>query len=108
MNEEPMTEMNAQRAAESPDQESTNAGHRPTVVFTGSGGLKVAVWKNKTETGEYYSVKLERRYKDKAEQWQSTESLRGEDLLRARELLGQADQWIEKDRQMQRGVREVG
>lgn len=103
-----MTDASTQGAAEKPEQEPTSGGQRPVAAFTGSGGLKVAVWKNKSESGEFYSVKLERRYKDKSEQWHSTESLRAEDLLRARELLSQADQWIEKDRQMQRGAREVG
>lgn len=103
-----MTDTNAQRAAEPTEQETNSAGQRPAVVFMGSGGLKVAVWKNKSESGEFYSAKLERRYKDKGDQWHSTESLRAEDLLRARELLAQADQWIEKDRHMQRGAREIG
>lgn len=100
-----MTEQNEPTTEE---QSSSPAGQRPISVITGSGGLRVAIWKNKSEHGEFYSAKLERRYLGTGEQWQSTDSLRAEDLLRAQKLLSEADDWIERDKQKQRGLREVG
>jgi hypothetical protein len=78
---------------------------RPNATFSGSGGLHVAVWKQKNDAGiEHYSVKLDRRYKDSEGNFQSTESLREGDLLRAQRLLGIADDWIEQDRLKQRAT----
>ena len=60
-----------------------------------AGGVRVAVWKNKgkTRAGEetdYYTVKLERRYKDQNGEWQSTASLRVNDIPKARLVLDKA------------------
>ena len=87
---------------------SDSPSHRPASVISGSGGLRVAIWKNKGEHGDFYSAKLERRYLGAGEKWQSTDSMRAEDLLRAQKLLSEADDWIERDKQKQRGLREVG
>jgi hypothetical protein len=76
---------------------------RPAAKFSGTGGLHVAVWKNKTDSGaEIYSVKLERNYKDDDGNFQKTQYLRDSDLLRAEKLLSQADEWIEQDKGRQR------
>lgn len=78
-------------------------GARPNASFTGSGGLNVAIWKQRNDAGiDHYSVKLERRYKDASGNFQSTDNLREGDLLRATKLLEMADDWIEQDRQKQR------
>lgn len=84
--------------------ENTEAkGARPNASFAGSGGLNVAIWKQRNDAGiDHYSVKLERRYKDGNGNFQSTQSLREDDVLRAAKLLGAADDWIEQDRQKQR------
>lgn len=72
---------------------------RPIVRFSGTGGLNVAVWKHKTDSGvDHYSVRLDRTYKNDADQYESTDYLREGDLLRAQKLLGQVDDWIEQDR----------
>jgi hypothetical protein len=77
---------------------------RPAARFTGSGGLSVAVWKHKSESGvENYSVRMDRSYKDADGNYQSTPYLRDNDLLRAGHLLQQADEWIEQDKGRQRG-----
>jgi hypothetical protein len=75
------------------------AATRPVVSFQGSGGLQVAVWKNKSESGiDNYSVRIERSYKV-GDTFRSSGYLRDSDLLRAEKLLGQADAWIEQDKQ---------
>lgn len=79
------------------------AATRPITTFKGGGGLQVAVWKNKSESGiENYSVRIERVYRI-GEQFQSSGYLRDSDLLRAQKLLSQADDWIEQDKQKHRG-----
>ncbi len=76
---------------------------RPIMSFSGSGGINVAVWKNKSETGaEHYSVRIERNFKDASGNFQSTQYLRAGDLLRTQSLLIQADGWIEQDKAKQR------
>ena len=83
--------------------EVATGGSRPVASFSGSGGLNVAVWKQKSDSGyDHYSVRLERSYKDDAGNYKSTLYLREGDLLRAQKLLGQADDWIEQDRAKQR------
>jgi hypothetical protein len=81
----------------------TGSSNRPHYSDNASGGLQVAVWKNRNEAGiDHYTVKLERRYKDANGNFQSTDSLRESDLLRAGKLLNMADDWIEQDRQKQK------
>lgn len=91
--------MTQNESAENPESK----GARPNTSFSGSGGLNVAIWKQRNDVGiDHYSVKLERRYKDGNGNFQSTDSLREGDVLRAVKLLGMADDWIEQDRQKQR------
>jgi len=79
------------------------AATRPIVSFQGSGGIQVAVWKNKTEAGiENYSIRIERSYKV-GDSFRSSSYLRDSDLPRAEKLLSQADAWIEQDKQKHRG-----
>ncbi len=78
---------------------------RPIVSFSGSGGINVAVWKNKAENGsEHYSVRIERNFKDGNGNFQSTAYLRAGDLLRTQSLLIQADTWIEQDKAKNRSA----
>lgn len=88
-------------------EETPTAGGRPIHTIAGSGGLRVAIWKNKGEHGDFYNAKIERRYMDSSNEWQSTESLRSDDLLRAAKMIEEADQWIEQDKQKQRGLKDV-
>ena len=89
-----------------PEDDSTPAaGGRPAAKFTGSGGLSVAVWKQRSEAGyENSSVRIERSYKGKDEQFHSTPYLRDSDLLRAERLLQQAEEWSEQDKGRQRAL----
>jgi hypothetical protein len=93
------------KAAEGATSESTMS--RPIAKFTGSGGLSVAVWKNKVEGGpDHYHVRIDRTFKKEGEEYESTPYLREGDLLRAQKLLSQADDWIEQDRAKHRGGQE--
>lgn len=78
---------------------------RPVATFSGSGGIRVAIWKNKMDNGvDHYSVKLERNYKDAEGEFHSTPYIGENDLLRAQKLLSDADSWIEQDRAKQRAT----
>ena len=64
-----------------------------------AGAVRLAVWKNtgKTKEGqdaEYYTVKLERRYKDQKGEWQSTAGLLVNDVPKARLLLDKAYEYL--------------
>ena len=92
-----------QKAAQAENDSSGQS--RPAAKFSGSGGLQVAVWKQKTEQGfDRYSVKIERNYKDENGGFHATQYLRDSDLLRAQTLLTQADAWIEQEKNRQRGM----
>ena len=63
-----------------------------------SGMLKAVVWKNHVGDGATYtSTQLTRLYKDKNDQWQETNSLGRDDLLRAARLLQRVFDQIEDD-----------
>ena len=64
-----------------------------------AGGITATIWKNKGKnkngkTTEFYSVKLERRYRDNNEQWQSTDSLGINDIPKAILVLEKSFQFI--------------
>jgi hypothetical protein len=62
------------------------AGQAPILKLR-SGALQVAAWKNTGEKGDWFSVKLEKSYKDAQGNWQRTQSLTNRDLLAAARLL---------------------
>ena len=86
-------------------EHSNSTPARPIATFSGSGGLNVAVWKQK-EKGEndfdHYSIRMDRSYKQDDGTYKTTSYLRESDLLRVGKLLEQADEWIEQDRAKQR------
>lgn len=89
--------------SEENQEQLQNTSGRPVAKFAGTGGLSVAVWKHKSESGyDNYSVRMDRSYKDQQGDYQSTDFLRDSDLLRAQKLLEQADEWIEQDKGRQR------
>lgn len=74
-------------------------GTRPTIKFSGSGGVVVSVWKSKNEAGyDNYSVVIDRNYKKADDKFDATPYLRDSDLLRVQKLLGEADAWIEQEK----------
>ena len=91
--------MNTESNESTAEEATQSASGRPAAKFSGTGGINVAVWKHKNESGyDNYSVRIERSYKDKNGDYQSTEYLRDSDLLRTQKLLEQADNWIEQDK----------
>ena len=49
-----------------------------------AGPVKVSVWRNKTEEGRsFYSVSLEKQYKDDENEWHVTHSLNKNDIPKA-------------------------
>ena len=63
-----------------------------------AGALSATIWKNETEkNGEvksYKTISFERRYKDKEDNWKSTNSLRINDLPKAVMLLQKAYEYV--------------
>lgn len=101
-----MAKQNRQAAA-AESESSQSGGSRPNAKFNGSGGVSVAVWKHKADGGaEHYSIRMDRTFRNDAGEYESTPYLREGDLLRAQNLLGQADDWIEQDRARNRGGQE--
>lgn len=64
-----------------------------------TGAIVATVWKNngtskKGEAVEFRTVQLQRRYKDKKGEWQSTSSLRLNDVPRASLVLNKAYEYL--------------
>ena len=64
-----------------------------------SGSVTATIWKNSAarpdgSTGEYYTISLERSYKDKSGQWANTNSLRTNDLPKAVLVLNKAYEFL--------------
>ncbi len=56
---------------------------KPVQKFT-AGGLNVAVWENENKQGgKYNTISISRNYKDKNDEWKSTNSLRINDIPKA-------------------------
>ena len=77
---------------------STNQKNTPEKQFS-TGAISATVWKNngknkQGETVEFRTISLQRRYKDKEDNWQSTNSLRINDLPRAVLVLNKAYGYI--------------
>ena len=77
--------------------EKTNA--RMPVKSFRSGAINVAIWENTNtvkdgQQATFYTISLERRYKDKDGNWKSTSSLRVNDLPRANLILQKAYEYL--------------
>jgi len=77
----------------------TDGKNRPVKKFR-SGVLSVAIWKNSAvskQTGQpvdFYTISLDRRYTDKDDNWQSTQTLRVNDLPKMTLLLQKAYEYL--------------
>ena len=74
------------------------SGNKPEKKFS-TGAICATVWKNtgKSKAGEeveYRTVGIDRRYKDKNDEWQSTNSMRVNDLPKAALVLNKAYEYI--------------
>ena len=74
-----------------------NTGNAPEKKFR-AGALSATVWLNKSqkngEESEYRTISIERNYLDKAGIWQSTNSLRVNDLPKANVVLQKAYEYL--------------
>ena len=75
-----------------------NTGNQPEKKFR-AGAISATVWLNhgQRKTGEetnYRTVSLQRGYKDRNDQWQSTTSMRANDLPRAALVLSKAYDYV--------------
>ncbi len=61
-----------------------------------AGAITATVWKNTSNNGEseYNTISFERSYKDKNDEWQTTNSLRINDLPKAKLVLDKAYQYL--------------
>ena len=79
-------------------QEGAQQHNQPTKRFR-AGPIAATVWTNETtnkdgEIGQYYTISLNRSYKDKEGAWQNTNSFRVNDLPRAQLVLNKAFEWL--------------
>ena len=72
--------------------------NRPEAKFT-AGAVSATVWKNSSQEAEFNTISLGRSYKDKAGKWQNTQTLRINDLPKARLVLDKAYDYLLTHRQ---------
>jgi len=77
---------------------TNGSGNLPEKKFR-AGTISATVWQNKGQTKEgeateYRTISIERNYKDKNDKWQSTNSLRVNDLPRATVVLQKAYEFL--------------
>jgi hypothetical protein len=69
--------------------------------------LSAAIWRNETKDGKaFYSVTFERSYKD-GDNWKSSDSFNGSDLLLLAKLADQAHTEVEKLRANDKAAQEA-
>jgi len=56
--------------------------------------VEAAIWQQKSENGTWYNVTLSRSYKDANDEWKSSDSFSGDDLLLVAKVADQAHTWI--------------
>ncbi len=79
-------------------EKTTSSGNTPEKKFS-TGAITATVWQNqgKSKTGDlttFRTVSFQRRYKDKEGNWQSTNTLRANDLPRASLVLQKAYEYL--------------
>ncbi len=73
--------------------QKNTTGNLPEKKFR-AGAVSATVWLNKAENGDYRTISIERSYTDRAGKWQSTNSLRVNDLPRAEVVLQKAYEFL--------------
>lgn len=86
------------RKQEDVKMETQNTGNLPEKKFR-AGAISATVWKNKGqgkngEEVEYQTISIERCYKDKEDNWQTTNSMRVNDLPKATTVLQKAYEFL--------------
>ena len=79
------------------ENEKVLSGNRPEKKFR-AGAIQASVWKNKkvvdNKVVEFLSVSFERNYKTKEGEWNTTHSLRTQDLPKASLVIQKAYEYI--------------
>lgn len=79
-------------------EEGASSKNLPVKRFR-AGAISATVWENQTvtkngEVATFYTVSLDRSYKDESGEWQHTASYRVNDLPRAKLVLEKAYEWV--------------
>jgi hypothetical protein len=69
---------------------------KPPVAKLRIGLLSATIWERTTESGTFYTVTFERRYRDAKGEWHGTQSFDKSNLLTLAKLADQADTEIAK------------
>lgn len=80
-----------------PTSEPAHAGDRP-VHEVRLGRVRGSIWRNESDTGPWYSVKLTRLYKTD-DGWKASPGLNRDDLLPAAKVCEEAALWIFRQQQ---------
>ena len=69
-----------------------------------AGSVSATIWKNvgtgrNGESSDYFSISIDRSYQDKNKKWQNTNSLRVNDLPKARLVLSKAYEYLVLNKQ---------
>lgn len=69
----------------------------PEVKFK-AGGVVATVWANESESGKYFSVSIERSYKNSEGEWMKTNSYKSNDLAKLRVVVQNAEEYCLKNK----------
>ncbi|MFT3784918.1 MAG: hypothetical protein QM770_01970 [Tepidisphaeraceae bacterium] len=84
----------APAASDPPAKANGETANRPPVHAIRYRNLKVAVWKNESSNGPFYSVTATRSYQDEREDWHDVTSFNFDDLPLLAKALNDAHSWI--------------
>jgi hypothetical protein len=98
-----MANSNAQRTDNDDPQSGESArGGRPPVDKFQEGPFQVSIWQNPSSKGDFRTATMERRYKDKGGQFQTSHSYTASDLdhleKAAREARERITRWQEENK----------
>lgn len=85
--------------------EEKEVKNKPIKKFR-AGAVTATIWSNPSKEGdsEYHTISFERRYKDKDDNWKSTNSLRASDLPRSILVLSKAYEFITLTEEASQGL----
>ena len=76
------------------EQENKPAARNQPVHHIRMGRIGAAIWQHESENGTWHNVTLSRSYKDANDEWKSSDSFSGDDLLVVAKVADQAHSWI--------------
>lgn len=72
-------------------------GNPPVQKFPAENGITVDVWNNKTTRGSFYTISMQRRYKDKNGTWQTASNYNVDHIPKLVEALNKAVEYCQKN-----------